>query len=189
MASTIDRVDWDVFRATGVAHLMSISGVHITMFAWAAVWVVGWLWRRSTRLCLICPAPSAALVGGILLASTYAIFSGWGVPSQRTIGMLCTVGLLKLSGRTWPWPQVWLLALGMIVAADPWALLQAGFWLSFVAVGVLFASAGASRHEAASGWRERALALWREQALVTLALTPLPRACKPTRGLFFASNG
>lgn len=38
----IERVDWDVFRATGVAHLMSISGLHITMFAWVAAWGLGW---------------------------------------------------------------------------------------------------------------------------------------------------
>lgn len=29
--NAIDRAGWDVFRATGVAHLMSISGLHITM--------------------------------------------------------------------------------------------------------------------------------------------------------------
>ena len=29
--SAIDRVDWDIYRATGVAHLVSISGLHITM--------------------------------------------------------------------------------------------------------------------------------------------------------------
>ena len=46
----IDRADWDVFRATGVAHLVSISGLHITMFAWGAAILVGWLWRRSQRL-------------------------------------------------------------------------------------------------------------------------------------------
>ncbi|MES2530426.1 MAG: ComEC/Rec2 family competence protein, partial [Pseudomonadota bacterium] len=34
--SAIERADWDVFRATGVAHLMSISGLHVTMFAWLA---------------------------------------------------------------------------------------------------------------------------------------------------------
>ena len=34
--NAIERADWDVFRATGVAHLMSISGLHITMFAWLA---------------------------------------------------------------------------------------------------------------------------------------------------------
>ncbi|MEO6291210.1 MAG: DNA internalization-related competence protein ComEC/Rec2 [Burkholderiaceae bacterium] len=136
----IDRADWDVFRATGVAHLMSISGLHITMFAWAAALLVGWLWRRSTRLCLAFPAPYAALIGGVLLATLYAAFSGWGVPSQRTVWMLATVGLLRLSGKHWPWPVVWLLACAVVVAFDPWALLQAGFWLSFVAVGVLFAT-------------------------------------------------
>ncbi len=171
--NAIDRADWDVFRATGVAHLMSISGVHITMFAWAAVWSVGWLWRRSTGLCLTYPAPAAALVGGILLASAYAVFSGWGVPSQRTIGMLCTVGLLRLSGRTWPWPQVWLLAMAVIVAFDPWALLQAGFWLSFVAVGVLFATDVGGRDAAPQGVKGQARSLMREQWVVTMALTPL----------------
>jgi competence protein ComEC len=176
--NAIDRADWDVFRATGVAHLMSISGLHITMFAWLATGLVGALWRRSARLCLAFPAPSAALLGGILLATLYALFSGWGVPSQRTVWMLTTVGLLRLSGRRWPWPQVWLLAMAVVVAADPWALLQAGFWLSFVAVGVLFATdGGMPRAAAARSAAARAAgglgAMVREQWVVTLALTPL----------------
>ena len=144
--NAIERADWDVFRATGVAHLMSISGLHVTMFAWAAALGVGWLWRRSQRLCLAHPAQSAGLIGGVLLASAYALFSGWGVPAQRTILMLATVGLLRLSGKRWPWPQVWMLTCAVVVALDPWALMQAGFWLSFVAVGVLFATdSGATR--------------------------------------------
>ncbi len=138
--NAIERADWDIFRATGVAHLMSISGLHITMFAWFAALLLGWAWRRSSTLCLWQPAPSAALLGGVLLAAAYAFFSGWGVPSQRTILMLATVALLRLSGKRWPWPQVLLLACALVVATDPWALLQAGFWLSFVAVGVLFAT-------------------------------------------------
>ena len=136
----IERADWDVFRATGVAHLMSISGLHVTMFAWAAAALAGRLWRRSPRLCLAWPAQHAGLAGGILLAAAYALFSGWGVPAQRTVFMLSAVGLLRLAAREWPWPHVWLLACATVVAIDPWALTQAGFWLSFVAVGVLFAS-------------------------------------------------
>ena len=54
--------------------------------------------------------------------------------------MLSTVALLRLSGRRWPWPQVWLLTCAVVVALDPRALLQAGFWLSFVAVAILFAT-------------------------------------------------
>jgi competence protein ComEC len=138
--NAIERADWDVFRATGVAHLMSISGLHITMFAWLAALAVAWLWRRSATLCLRLPASSAALIGGVVLAFAYAFFSGWGVPSQRTVLMLACVALLRLSGKRWPWPLVLLLACAVVVATDPWALLQAGFWLSFVAVGVLFAT-------------------------------------------------
>jgi competence protein ComEC len=182
--NAIERGDWDVFRATGVAHLMSISGLHITMFAWLAALLVGALWRRSPRLCLAWPAQHAALMGGVLLAAGYALFSGWGVPAQRTIWMLVTVGLLRLSGRRWPWPSVWLLACAVVVTIDPWALLQAGFWLSFVAVGVLFAAdpgptAAASPESRAGGSvRARQLASvlvsgLREQWVVTLALTPL----------------
>lgn len=169
----IDRADWDVFRATGVAHLMSISGLHVTMFAWLATWVVGWLWRRSSRLCLAWPAPSGGLLGGLLLATGYALFSGWGVPSQRTVWMLATVSLLRLSGRRWPWPLVWMLSCAVVVAFDPWALLQAGFWLSFVAVGVLFAtdSGAAGIGEKSAGARIHAF--FREQWVITLALTPL----------------
>ncbi|NDP64879.1 DNA internalization-related competence protein ComEC/Rec2 [Polaromonas sp.] len=171
--SAIDRADWDVFRATGVAHLMSISGLHVTMFAWLAALLVSWLWRRSSRLCLWLPAPSAALVGGVLLAAAYALFSGWGVPSQRTVLMLATVGLLRLSGKRWPWPHVWLLTCAMVVAVDPWALLQAGFWLSFVAVGILFASDSGATNAVRTGARGRFTSMFREQGVITLALTPL----------------
>ena len=169
----IDRADWDVFRATGVAHLMSISGLHITLFAWLAALVVRSLWRRSARLCLAVPAPTAALASGVALAAAYAIFSGWGVPAQRTVIMLGTVALLQLGGRRWPWPQVLLLACAAVVLVDPWALAQAGFWLSFVAVGVLFATNRIAESAGPSSAGRHFYALFREQWVVTLALTPL----------------
>ncbi len=186
--NAIERADWDVFRATGVAHLMSISGLHITMFAWAASLLLAWLWRRSVRLtprlCLWMPAATAGALGGMALAALYALFSGWGVPAQRTIWMLATVVLLRQSGRQWPWPMVWLLAMAVVVALDPWALMQAGFWLSFVAVGVLFAAdSGEIREDLVEGrktprhWLAKPTAgllkAAREQWVITLALTPL----------------
>ena len=191
--NAIERADWEVFRATGVAHLMSISGLHITMFAWAASLLIGGLWRRSAsitpRLCLALPASSAGALGGLLLASLYASFSGWGVPAQRTIWMLATVVLLRQSGRQWPWAQTWLLAMAVVVLLDPWALMQAGFWLSFAAVGILFATdsgaANADRESAHGQSDSKSATRWldglkngllksaKEQWVVTLALTPL----------------
>jgi competence protein ComEC len=171
--SAIERADWDVFRATGVAHLVSISGLHITMFAWLAMGLVGWLWRRSGRLCLWWPAPNAALLGGLVLALAYSVFSGWGVPAQRTCTMLAAVVLLRLYGARWPWPQVWMLACAAVVVWDPWALLQPGFWLSFVAVGVLFASNSGATYASQTGATGRFVSMLREQWVISVALAPL----------------
>jgi competence protein ComEC len=143
--AAIERSDWDVFRATGVAHLMSISGLHVTMFAWLASALVGWLWRRSALWgfdgALRWPAAHVGAWSGLVLATMYALFSGWGVPAQRTLLMLGVVLLLRLSVRHWHGALVWLTACAVVLGWDPWALLQPGFWLSFVAVGVLMAYA------------------------------------------------
>ena len=180
--NAISQDGWDVFRATGVAHLMSISGLHITLFAWLAAAAVGGLWRASARLgwraCLVVSAPAAALTGGVALAAGYALLSGWGVPAQRTVLMLAAVALLRLTGLRWPWQATWLAACAAVLALQPWALLQPGFWLSFVAVGMLFASDGpaggfASGADEAPGLWRRARRFLREQARITLALTPL----------------
>ena len=138
--AAIERDDWTVFRNTGVAHLMSISGLHITMFAWLAALLVAPLWRCSTRAMLWLPAQRAAGWAGVAAALAYALFSGWGVPAQRTVWMLATVMLLQSLGRRWPWPLVLLAAAVVVTVGDPWALLQPGFWLSFMAVGLLMSS-------------------------------------------------
>ncbi len=145
----IDAEDWTVFRLTGVAHLMSISGLHVTMFAWLAAAAIGWTWRRSTRAMTWWPAPLAARWGGVGAALGYAVFAGWGVPAQRTVGMLAVVALLASSGRRWPWPWVLLAAAVAVTAWDPWALLQPGFWLSFMAVALLMISPAPRRPTAA----------------------------------------
>ncbi len=180
--SAIDRDDWALFRTTGVAHLMSISGLHVTMFAWLATALLAWGWRRLApvwpQALLAVPVPVVAGWGGVALAATYALFSGWGVPAQRTVIMLAVVVGLRLGVRHWPWPVVWLLAMSAVLLLDPWALMQPGFWLSFVAVGILFATdPGRTQRPSGGGVLGRAgrsvAGLVREQGVVTIALAPL----------------
>ena len=184
--NAIEHDDWDLFRNTGVAHLMSISGLHVTMFAWLAGLLVAAAWRRSARAVLACPAQIAARWGGLAGACGYAVFSGWGVPSQRTVWMLATVTVLQALGVRWPWLLVLAASAVVVTAIDPWALTQAGFWLSFMAVALLMSSSPSSgdAHETATppkpGWRglpARLLAHLRAdlrtQVIATLGLTPL----------------
>lgn len=178
----IDPKDWDLFRLTGVAHLMSISGLHITLLAWLGGRVIAWCWRRSERLMLLCPAVTAGRWGGWAVALAYSAFCGWGIPAQRTVLMLGVVTALQTSAKRWPSGLIWLSSAAVVVLWDPWALLQAGFWLSFLAVGVLFISgAGAPKSTAPSlgsgsgkAWlKHHGALLLREQGLMTLALAPL----------------
>ena len=162
--------DWALLRDTGVVHLFSISGLHITGFAWLAALALTALWRRQPRWCARCPAPLAARWGGLLLALAYALLAGWGVPAQRTVALLAMVALLQSSGRLWPWPLALLLAALPIALADPWALVQPGFWLSFVAVALLMQQTGLREGQ---GWRRSLRELLHTQAVTTLGLAPL----------------
>lgn len=178
----IEREDWELFRATGLSHLMAISGMHITMFAWLAAAAVGGLWRHSPRAMLALPAPQAARWGGLAVAAAYAVFAGWAVPAQRTVWMLAAVVVLRSLGLRWPWPLVLAFAALVVTLVDPWALLQPGFWLSFAAVALLMASEPGveppSVPSALPGpaW-QRLLALARggarTQVVATLGLAPL----------------
>jgi competence protein ComEC len=44
---TVSQANWQVFNRTGIGHLISISGLHITMVAGLFAGLVSALWRRS----------------------------------------------------------------------------------------------------------------------------------------------
>jgi len=134
----IDADLWQTFARTGITHLMSISGLHVTMFAALAYAVVNWLWRRSATLPLRLPAQHAAALGGLLAAFCYCVLAGFAVPAQRTLYMLGVVAAAHIWGREVAASRVLSLALLLVLLLDPWAVLAAGFWLSFGAVALLF---------------------------------------------------
>jgi competence protein ComEC len=134
----IDPGLWQRFSRTGITHLMSISGLHVTMLAGLAYMLGNWLWRRSASLPLRLPAQHAAAVGGFLAAFGYCLLAGFAVPAQRTLYMLAVVAAARLSAREISGSRVLSLALLLVLLLDPWAVLAAGFWLSFGAVALLF---------------------------------------------------
>lgn len=175
--AAIDRHGWDLYRQTGLAHLLSVSGLHVTVFSWLAAALIGRLWRLHPPLSLRLPAPHAARWGGLACAAGYALLAGWGVPAQRTVAMIAVVLLLRSAGRRWPLPAVLLAAALAVALADPWALLQPGFWLSFVAVALLFAAEPAQPAPRGNSRMARVTAVLRTglrtQLVATVALAPL----------------
>lgn len=135
---SIPSSQWQVFTRTGVSHLMSISGLHITMLAGFAFALTYGLWRRSARLTLRLPARKAAAVVGFTVALGYTLLAGYGVPAQRTVYMLATVAVALWSSRNIAPSQLLAAALFIVTLLDPWAVLSPGFWLSFGAVALIF---------------------------------------------------
>lgn len=150
----IDPAYWRTFARTGVTHLLSVSGLHVTMVAGLAAWLVGVGWRRMPGLALRLPAQKAMAAAGFLAAFAYALLAGFEVPAQRTLYMLMVVALALWTGRNVAASRVLAAALLIVLLLDPWAVLAAGFWLSFGAVGLLFyISAGRLREQHwLTGW-------------------------------------
>jgi competence protein ComEC len=173
----IDQADWQVFNRTGIGHLISISGLHITMVAGLAALAASSLWRRSfftdARLPLRLPAQKVAALAGALVALLYVLLAGFGVPAQRTLYMLAVVALALWAGRLSSVTHVLCSALGVVLVLDPWAVLWPGFWLSFGAVGVILFGGHGRIGPREKGWRASLAMAGRTQWSVTLGLVPL----------------
>jgi competence protein ComEC len=166
--SGISSESWQVFLKTGTNHLMSISGLHITMLSGLAYTLAFGLWRRSVRLTLFLPARKAAALVGLVVAFSYALIAGFTVPTQRTFLMLLVFALALWSGRHVQISRVLAYSLFLVVLWDPWAVHSPGFWLSFGAVAVItFCVAGRLLR---LSWVQGAL---KTQWTVTLGLIPL----------------
>jgi competence protein ComEC len=134
---SIPHAQWQIFSRTGITHLVSISGLHITMLSGLGYALVYWLWRCSTRLTLSLPARKAAAVAALLVATGYSLLAGFGVPAQRTMYMVGTVACALWLNRNFSLGQILSFALLGVLLPDPWAVLAPGFWLSFGAVALI----------------------------------------------------
>jgi competence protein ComEC len=166
--SQINAQDWEVFLRTGVNHLMSISGLHISMLAGLAFGVTAFIWRRFPYLALRLPTNKAATIAGALAALSYACLAGLSIPTQRALYMLATFAVTLLLSRRVPIARVLVIALMVVVLLDPWAVIAPGFWLSFSAVAVI-AYATVNRLQLRYWLVEAANTQWS----VTLGLLPL----------------
>ncbi|HYC38544.1 MAG TPA: DNA internalization-related competence protein ComEC/Rec2 [Usitatibacter sp.] len=164
----IGASDWEVFWRTGVGHLMSISGLHITMLAALAAGLVAFAWVRVPALALRLPARKAAMVAALATAFGYSLLAGYQVPAQRTFCMLAVLAACVLLDRHSSPSRVLALAALAVVALDPWAVLSAGFWLSFGAVASIFFVMGLR-----FGRRSHIVHALREQAAVSAAMVPM----------------
>ncbi|MBI2381023.1 MAG: DNA internalization-related competence protein ComEC/Rec2 [Gammaproteobacteria bacterium] len=158
---------WSVYRRTGTAHLVAISGSHITLVAGFVFLPAYFLWRRSARLCLMLPAKVAAASLSLSLVFLYSLLAGFAVPVQRALLMLLVLSLAVVRRRRIAPSAAYCASLLAVLLFDARAVLSPGFWLSFGAVAIiLWLVSGRSREPTTRTWL-------RLQIGISLALLPL----------------
>lgn len=164
----ISANQWGVFRETGTAHLMAISGLHVGLVAGIAFALVHFLYQFLPLICFRIPSPISGALFSIFAAFSYALLAGFTVPTQRAVIMVTVFMLSRVfRHRISPWRSFYL-ALGIVLLLDPLSSLSPGFWLSFAAVGTILY--GLQGRIAAKGiwWK------WgRPQWVVFLGLAPV----------------
>jgi competence protein ComEC len=141
-AADIPEAQWETFRVTGTIHLMVVSGLHIAMAATLGLAIGRWLARVVPLVLLRVDARKAGALCGAACGVAYLALAGGGLPALRA----CVMAVPILVLLAWGWRchanRTLRVGFAAILAVEPLAVHQQGFWLSFAAVFVLLASHG-----------------------------------------------
>jgi competence protein ComEC len=121
------RVDPEVrdeFAATGLIHMLSISGFHIAL---VAAWV--------SLICRLGPWRSrVADIAGVAAALAYTAWLGWPAPATRAAVLLSALVLTRIHQRHVRADGLLGASALMVLLIDPWSVVDLGAWLSFAAI-------------------------------------------------------
>jgi competence protein ComEC len=169
----LDDVDWEQLRATGVTHLIAISGFHVGLVAGFLALLASLLWRWWPALGRRLPRPHAAAIAGLLGALGYAAVAGFALPTVRTVLMIAIVVTARLARRAQRTVDALALAAIAVLLVDPLSVLAPGFWLSFAGVAWLL---WCLPHGTGKSWRAVLHEFFSAQAVATIGLLPLGAA-------------
>ena len=164
----ISSEQWQVLTRTGTNHLVAISGLHVGLVAGLVFALVRRLWSYSKNLVLLVPGERIAAICGIIAAIIYAALAGFTLPTQRALIMIIVLFASIIMQRARLPSQSLAIALFLILIVDPFAVLSAGFWLSFAAVAVILM--GMTNRLSTQGWWWK---YGRLHALIALGLMPI----------------
>lgn len=170
MRANISKEYYEVLQSTGTAHLLAISGLHLSVLAAMVFMSLRFMWRWMPKQFVVFSAPSLAASSALIVCSIYALLAGFSVATQRAIIMLSIffIGIIfKRKIAAW---HAYYLAILLVIIWDPLAILTFGFWFSFLATGLLLYALQQSKHVKQPWYK---LYHWLQPQLVlTLGLLP-----------------
>ena len=169
----IPEADAEAMRASGLAHLLSVSGLHLTAVVGAVMLLVLKLLALSPKLALRLPLVLIAAGAGALAGIAYTLLTGAEVPTVRAcVAALLILLALALGREAF---TLRLLAVGAIIVLLFWPESIAGpsFQLSFAAITAIVALHEHPRIKALLSRREEGVPQKIARGLLALILTGL----------------
>nr|WP_306455017.1 ComEC/Rec2 family competence protein [Pseudovibrio flavus] len=169
-------------RTAGLAHILAISGLHMSLFAGASYLLLSRALAIIPVFALAGWVTPVSAMGAIAFSAFYLAISGGAVATQRAYLMVLVVLIGLCMGRRTATLRTLALAGFAILALKPELLLTPGFQMSFLAVAGLLAifshvSDWQRQSEISGNWKKRLGALYRPMYwLFACALTALVAA-------------
>ncbi len=149
----------EAFQKTGTAHLLVVSGLHLTMIALLAGLLFRFVLTRWSGLCLRTNVILLGRFAALLPVLGYALLSGLSIPTWRAFILVAAAWSALAVSRKMDGPSALALAGLIVTLIWPPAIFDTGFQLSFMAVAVLMALGSAFqerlRPESPAGSKER----------------------------------
>lgn len=127
--SGLDEETKEVYKRVGIAHILSISGLHVTLLGMGLFNILMKLLKRL-RFCSVIT---------ILFLFAYGVFTGFSVSTVRAVIMIVCMLCGRMLLRAYDGQSAAALAAIIILVSNPTELFETGFQLSFIAVYGIFA--------------------------------------------------
>src|SRR5699024_3147514 len=161
-SAAISTQDYTLLQNAGLAHLLAVSGLHISIFFTLTSWLLRPFGRR------------AALAGSIPVAALYVFLTGMGVSSVRALVMVSLFNLAELLRMPKNNSSVLGTAVLLFCIWEPVCVLQAGTLLSVLSVWCLYAVAPALRVRIPVGKRKFGSVLDGAFACAAISVVTIP---------------
>ena len=130
----ISQEQYEWYRNSGLAHFLSISGLHMSMLAGLMFFLIRFILAVISPIALRIDTKKVAAVFAIILSSFYLLISGYAIPAQRAYIMTFIVLLGVLTNRRAISLNTIALAAFVVLCISPQVLVSASFQMSFAAV-------------------------------------------------------
>ena len=140
--SGVSQDTLDALRASNLAHLLAISGLHMGLLAGFVFGVIRYGLALFPAVALRVPIRKVAAVVALIVAAGYLALSGGNVATERAFIMVAVALLALLFDRRALSLRAVAMAALIVLALRPEALLSPGFQMSFAATTALVAVFG-----------------------------------------------